>query len=104
MDPTPNFFTLAASASFLLKILIDGIKLAWPKMPTWGVPVAALLLSPAITWAVLVYGGAWAYTPKDYAGLFLGSIVTFGMAVGVTELQRTVQARSAARGQGGTTP
>lgn len=103
MDLDANLFLLAGSASFLLKILIDGIKLG-VDLPRWGVPLLALLLSPVLVWLLLIYGDAWHNTARDNAGVALGSIVTFGLAVGVTELQKHAQARSVARGEGGTTP
>lgn len=103
MDLNANLFMLAGNASFLLKVLIDGIKLG-VDLPRWGTPLMALIWSPILVWLLLVYGNAWHNTPSENAGIAVTSIVTFGLAVGVTELQKRVQARSEERGQGGTTP
>lgn len=87
MDPVIT----GGAAITVTKVLVDGIKMAWPTAPSWAIVCLAFLLSLIDTMVVHVYQGG-EVTLQAMAGNYLVAISVFAATVGITEVQKRADA------------
>lgn len=87
-----NVFVQASAASLIVKVAVDIVKLAHPTAPGWLYIFIACLASPACLLSLMAIGlppnGIIVFDQPTIAVLFIGSILTAGTSVGVTELAK----------------
>ncbi len=91
MEPNVgNILIQATSAAFFAKILVDACKKS--PIPTdkgWMVLLLAFLFAQLTSFLLFVYLGG-TFNLQNSAGNVLAGVAAFGSAIGLTELQRSV--------------
>lgn len=85
-----SILMLALSATTIVKVLVDLVKLGWGSVPQAIPPAVATVTGVGIVVALLVADGQ-ALTQQAMAQAILAGILAAGGAVGVTELSNRAQ-------------
>lgn len=82
-----NVFLLVTAATTIVKLVVDGARIAVPNRPSWVSPILALMLGPLITTLIMVSNGE-TLTQTTIAQAILAGIFAGCGAIGLTETQK----------------
>jgi hypothetical protein len=85
---TDDILIQAGAASMFVKICIDVGRMIAPNAPPWVFPVLALVFSPFCLLATTALTAPLVWDQPQVATLFLGSIMTAGVSVGASAMQK----------------
>lgn len=94
VDNIMDEVVIGSAATAITKVMVDGLKLAWPSAPTWVVLGVAFLLSILNTFAVYLHQGGLV-NQQMAAGNYIVAVGVFAGSVGLTELQKRADANRA---------
>lgn len=83
---------IVLAATTIVKMGVDALRL-FVDMPKWGPLVAAFVLSLVVVWALAKASGL-TFNGAILAQWILASLMTTGLAVGVTEIARRADGRN----------
>lgn len=82
-----NVFLLVGTATTLVKILVDAVRIGIPDRPSWISPVLAIGFGPLVVFLVMVGNGV-VISQVMIAQSVIAGVLAGGTAIGVTEAQR----------------
>jgi hypothetical protein len=85
---TDDILIQAGAASMFVKLIVDIARMIAPNAPPWLFPVLALAFSPFCLIATTALTAPLVWDQPQSATLFLGSIMTAGVSVGASAMQK----------------